>query len=447
MFLNTIGTPNAGVSTVVARLHQPTLVAQLEKLSPSYVKDILKNCMYDNLLEVCQFLGLILSRNLDLVGRLKEEWYLILRYACKYSRIELVNYVSEYAMAEFGMTLRELNVSLPSVFGHETLLHVAAGRGSVNIFDYFIKRIEPTSDELKGILHACLVQSGSDTMETVERKIAILKAHFDQCFRPLLDQVEEKTGLAPLHVHNIHSKLLEYLLKNGVNLHTADYMGQTVAHKVAKFSTAGDFHEFVTLMQSMGRMNILFTTDKHQLTPVHYVLEFNRVDEDTFNRIMDFNPTLIKNSADSLIKCAIMGRQLLPILKLLTTVQTNLRVRDHLGRTYLHYAALSGHIEALRYFVECQIDVNSRCNSYQTPLHTAISNTNPQVVDTVNELLKKGADVFSKDSEGRLPEDYVKELPTEFHQETMKLLKSPTSMLCKRNFPNIESRETPCKQR
>jgi ankyrin repeat protein len=59
------------------------------------------------------------------------------------------------------------------------------------------------------------------------------------------------------------------------------------------------------------------------------------------------------------------------ILKLLKDAGAKLDIRDEVGDTLLHLAARVGNPETTKYLISCNLDVNSRNNKGQTPLHLA----------------------------------------------------------------------------
>ncbi|KAG2465496.1 ZDHC2 acyltransferase, partial [Polypterus senegalus] len=66
---------------------------------------------------------------------------------------------------------------------------------------------------------------------------------------------------------------------------------------------------------------------------------------------------------------------------------TVLRLFDNKGHTPVHWAALIGSVELIKYFINCNVDVNRQSNSeyLQRPIHWAAVNGHISVVDLLHE--------------------------------------------------------------
>ncbi|XP_051784506.1 uncharacterized protein LOC114652791 [Erpetoichthys calabaricus] len=66
---------------------------------------------------------------------------------------------------------------------------------------------------------------------------------------------------------------------------------------------------------------------------------------------------------------------------------TVLRLFDDKGHTPVHWAALTGSVELIKYFINCNVDVNRQSNSeyLQRPIHWAAVNGHISVVDLLHE--------------------------------------------------------------
>jgi ankyrin repeat protein len=84
----------------------------------------------------------------------------------------------------------------------------------------------------------------------------------------------------------------------------------------------------------------------------------------------------------------------------------DVQARDRSGRMPIHWAAIGGHENCLRYLLEQDgVDVNSVSESGWTPLHGAASGNR---VDIINVLLELGADPALEDKQGRTAADLAK---------------------------------------
>ncbi|KAL7269943.1 acyl-CoA binding domain-containing protein 6 [Rhizina undulata] len=84
----------------------------------------------------------------------------------------------------------------------------------------------------------------------------------------------------------------------------------------------------------------------------------------------------------------------------------DLNSKDEYGRTLLHYAAIRGHEEVVRLFLEQQgVDLNARGNDGMSPLHLAITMGHDRVVRLLLE--QEGVDLNAKNNSGCIPRDYL----------------------------------------
>lgn len=70
------------------------------------------------------------------------------------------------------------------------------------------------------------------------------------------------------------------------------------------------------------------------------------------------------------------------ILKLLFDGGVDMRLRDQQTRTILHYAAMSGDIDSVKFVLEnTPLPINSQCSAGYTPLHYAVLNGRSRVAE------------------------------------------------------------------
>ena len=76
---------------------------------------------------------------------------------------------------------------------------------------------------------------------------------------------------------------------------------------------------------------------------------------------------------------------------------------DHNGRTLLHWAAIDGDIEAIKFFVSHGADVNEKCGLGNTPLHWVTCLWNDSDNCLIDFLVSVGSRVNTKNKDGHTP--------------------------------------------
>lgn len=102
------------------------------------------------------------------------------------------------------------------------------------------------------------------------------------------------------------------------------------------------------------------------------------------------------------LKNELFNEQLLDIL---LKYKADINQTDYDGKSPLHYAAASGELNRVKYFVEHGSNINPKDRDGITPLHIATVDKN---YDIVSYLLSKKADKLSKDMNGVNPFDIAK---------------------------------------
>ena len=88
----------------------------------------------------------------------------------------------------------------------------------------------------------------------------------------------------------------------------------------------------------------------------------------------------------------------LDIVKLLLDCGANVNSRGNFDRAALHLAAESGHLDIVKLLLDCGANVNSRGNFDRTALHLAAESGH---LDVVQLLLERGADIDIRAKNGR----------------------------------------------
>ncbi|XP_023314785.1 ankyrin-3-like [Trichogramma pretiosum] len=207
----------------------------------------------------------------------------------------------------------------------------------------------------------------------------VVCARYNDDFYPsmLLEYVKEKwkstyvnaeddKSNTPLHLalDNNHRKVVEWLIRQGADPTTANIEGSTPLHVVCTRYN-DDFYPSMLLEYVDEKSKPLFVNaqDNEGNTPLHLALDYNRT------RLAEW---LMRNGANR--------------------NSTNAK-----GETPLHVACK--HYPA-RHLVSAFSRVNARDKEGNTPLHLALDNG---LIDTIESLLRNGADPNLSNAEGRTP--------------------------------------------
>ena len=97
---------------------------------------------------------------------------------------------------------------------------------------------------------------------------------------------------------------------------------------------------------------------------------------------------------------AVYARNIVECRRLIDTgeANVNIRDRDQIGRTALHWASIRGYLEISELLTSSGADVNIRSSYGRTALHIASYNGYLEIVQL---LLCQGADISIRDNDGR----------------------------------------------
>lgn len=368
--------------------------------------EILETCMQCNymglfdLLQNCRFNSQHLTKVLTL-----DNWCHVLNQACHHSSLELTAAVCEMLqVSQFG-DIASINKYLTSQ-NSKSYLQVVAERGSFPLFDYFYKMLHPNDEDLHLIIHSCVDNTLYLSNSVISEKIQIIKFLLNRHRSLIYDTCIN--GGSPLHKDNIHTDILKQLISEDYDVNKNDKFGENVAHKAGRYLAGIQFHSFVQLLTETNNKQVLFVKNRRLLTPIHYVLEHNKLQEITIRMLV--NEGLLKSTQDaSYLVCAIRGGQTRLLLEELVNAGADPRCILPDGCSILHMATMYGFIDGLKYFIFLGVDINGRDNQNRTPLHCAFTFLNKNIHSTVDILVKNGADLYAKDDAGRTPIWYCRE--------------------------------------
>ncbi len=209
---------------------------------------------------------------------------------------------------------------------------------------------------------------------------------------------------------NLSISSAQSLISAGASVHAVDNNLAQALHYAAR---ASNIDICTALMAKGARVN---ATDAIDRTVLHYAADIvpgNTLQTDASQAAMCV--TLIGNKApvndvDAYGKTPLMlaaANGLIATCSTLVTLgQADVKMKDLLGQTALHYAAASGGAGVCTYLLMTQVDVNAQDGLLRTPLHTAVINNNQTTC--VALLASKGINVKILDYAGKAPLDYAK---------------------------------------
>ncbi|QXP79512.1 MULTISPECIES: ankyrin repeat domain-containing protein [Winogradskyella] len=201
-----------------------------------------------------------------------------------------------------------------------------------------------------------------------------------------------KEGVTPLHILASRSKdvnIINYLLKNGLDVNQEDHKGNTPFINAA---SSNDLEVVEVLSSSLKDIN---TTNKKGQTALDLAVAGNNTDVVAF---------LIENKADTSLLDADgnnLGYYLIDSYsernkkefyskkELLTESKVDLTATQKDGNTWFHLAAEKNSLELLKIALEMKQDINAKNNEGNTALHLAALKAKDDSV--LKFLLKNGA--------------------------------------------------------
>lgn len=187
---------------------------------------------------------------------------------------------------------------------------------------------------------------------------------------PTVSDLYDSLLRAPNDHHNLIKKINDYIAKGGDILSTDFYDG-TIMHHAA----INDDPEIVRALLEIG-----------------------------------ISPEILDEDGNTPIMVATISPE---SFKILLEYGASIHKRNNRGETGLHIAAYEGDVDLVKYLLNAGLDVNAIDNDGNTAMHKACEcdvGDERQLVESITELLWRGADLSIINNEGedasdRIPED------------------------------------------
>ncbi|WP_353282647.1 ankyrin repeat domain-containing protein [Wolbachia endosymbiont (group A) of Pogonocherus hispidulus] len=269
----------------------------------------------------------------------------------------------------------------------QTLLHIAAYNGKLDVVEYLISKGADFSakDKLNSTpLHSAAAEAGKlDIVKYLVNRGADVNAQSKYCSTPLHYAAESG-----------ELDKVKCLIDKGADINAKDGYGWIPLHCAAE-SEKWDIVKY--LISKGANVN---AKNKYGWTPLHYAAGSGE---------LDIVKCLIKNGTDVNAKnedgniplhhsAVFFGSD--DIAEYLIREGANVDAKNKDGNTPLHLAAEKGKADIAKILLKHNADVNARSNWRMTALHYAVGSGE---LDIVKCLIKNGTDVNAKNEDGYTP--------------------------------------------
>eukprot|EP00347_Sterkiella_histriomuscorum_P015824 403355547 len=328
--------------------------------------------------------------------------YTLLHYACSCGNFDIFEYILQQ-IQNLGSVLFESENPTK-----ETPLHWAVLKNNYRIVQQLIceyKNVYQISHNNSQLGLVRNNQSSRDTLQQMRKQQQLIMRDND-----LYDQDQDKAEMSNNSVSNGRTRFLDIadlLCENGLStVDVKDMGGDTPLHWSLLVTNNADINKenqnsltplhAACLAGSIQVVNFLLDQnadfmkrDKKNFLPLHYAVIKDQADLvrhlqterhfSVLNKKYYYdssppnpqNPLTQSSTSTTLMSLAILNGSYSVIQLLASEWGDNLDVRDSDGNTYLHLAAMSGHVNVFLYFLSKQISISSKNTRGKTAIEVA----------------------------------------------------------------------------
>lgn len=324
------------------------LVTNFPKLLPARSRNGYSCCHAAALGGFVEILDYLISNGAD-PGALSEDGSTILHEAAFSGKLEMVKYIC--ANCQEMIYIGNVRSYMP--------IHFAAQEGQMEILEYLLSVTEgdiPETNENQTLLHIAAYNGRLNIVKYI-------------CSH-LTDMVCKKdiNGAAAIHyaARGGFDEILDYLLSKGLDPGATTVTGSTLLHLAAY-----DGKLEATKYLCTKYPQLIPKLDDTGNNAGHYAAGSGNTDLLRYLIDQGINPMSVTSNGSSLLLKAAFGGNLETVKYLCSDYPDMLCMSDEFGCSALHYAACGGHIDVLQYLCTVGLDPMTKTKDGHTLLHVA----------------------------------------------------------------------------
>ncbi|CAL8124860.1 unnamed protein product [Orchesella dallaii] len=270
--------------------------------------------------------------------------------SAKYSGLDLFKPLYNFLME--NLTKESFQTSSSPAF-RITPLHVAVERGNFVIAEFLLNVPKDKSlEDAKYLIHCCVGGSIADSPASISQKnqiISLLLRKNKECINePLPD------GSPPLLSSRVHIKLLQHLLKSGVDVNVTNN-GESILHKITENEISPqNYHDLLLLLVNSG-FSEFHTSDSKKRILLHAAVETIELMEKTLKLFLSHgvNFNAVDGLGDSVLFYTLRSGRSVNFTRTLIAFGADLTLKNFENENVFNVCARFGNHHALEFFLSC----------------------------------------------------------------------------------------------